>query len=222
MLVNVVCLKWGTKYDPEYVNRLYSMVERNLSVPHRFICLTDNPAQLHPDIEIRPIEHRELTGWWHKLTLFKPRIYDLEGSTLFLDLDIVIVSSLDPFFYHPGEFCIIGHWTPNYYNSAVFRLNIGSHPEVWETFEPKYRDITERFLGDQDWITETISNATSWPSDWVVSYKKHCIPLGGEGPAKIPSNARIVAFHGHPRPHEIKDGPCGAWQQATWINELWK
>jgi hypothetical protein len=104
----------------------------------------------------------------------------------------------------------------------VFRLNIGSHPEVWETFEPKYRDITERFLGDQDWITETISNATSWPSDWVVSYKKHCIPLGGEGPAKIPSNARIVAFHGHPRPHEIKDGPSGAWQQATWINELWK
>ncbi|HEY8187883.1 MAG TPA: hypothetical protein VIF64_17565 [Pyrinomonadaceae bacterium] len=222
MLVNVVCLKWGTKYDCDYVNRLYSMVERNLSVSHRFICLTDDPAELHPEIETRAIEHPELEGWWHKLTLFKRQFHDLEGPTLFLDLDIVIVDRLDPFFNQKGEFCIIGDWTPNYYYSAVFRLNIGSHPEVWETFKRGQDEITERFLGDQDWINETISNATPWPDGWVVSYKKHCIPLGGNGPAKIPSNARIVAFHGLPRQHEIKDGPSNGWKEATWINDHWK
>ena len=26
----VLCMKWGTKYGPEYVNRLYGMVRRHL------------------------------------------------------------------------------------------------------------------------------------------------------------------------------------------------
>lgn len=222
MLVNVVCLKWGTKYDAEYVNRLYSMVERNLTIPHRLVCVTDDPRGLDPAIERRPIEHSELTGWWHKLTLFKPRFYDLEGATLFLDLDIVIVGGLDAFFQHEGEFCIISNWKPNYYNSAVFRLNIGAYPEVWEAFEKRHDEVAERLHGDQDWMTEMIPNATGWPDGWVVSYKKHCVPLGAGGIAGVPRDARIVAFHGSPRQHEIKDGPLDEWEQAPWINDYWR
>ena len=218
MLVNVVCLKWGTKYGYDYVNRLYSMVQRNLRIPHRFICLTEDPENLASGIETCPLEHPELTGWWHKLTLFQRRFHDLEGPTLFLDLDIVIVDRLEPFFDHHGEFCIIGDWTANYCNSAVFRLNIGSHPEVWESFRSDQHAITERFQGDQDWITQSISNPTPWSEGWVVSYKKHCVSLGGG----IPANSRIVAFHGTPRQHEIKDGPSDGWKQATWINEYWR
>ena len=30
-LRNVICMKWGTKYAPEYVNRLYAMVRRHLT-----------------------------------------------------------------------------------------------------------------------------------------------------------------------------------------------
>ena len=29
---NVICIKWGTKFGPEYVNKLYKMVEKNLSL----------------------------------------------------------------------------------------------------------------------------------------------------------------------------------------------
>ena len=39
---NVVCIKWGEKYSAEYVNRLYGMVQRQLSLPHRFVCLTED------------------------------------------------------------------------------------------------------------------------------------------------------------------------------------
>ena len=39
---NVICIKWGTKFGADYVNRLYRMVEKNLSIPHRFVCFTDN------------------------------------------------------------------------------------------------------------------------------------------------------------------------------------
>ena len=39
---NVICMKWGDKFGPEYVNRLHRMVEKNLTIPHRFVCFTDN------------------------------------------------------------------------------------------------------------------------------------------------------------------------------------
>ncbi|GAH56014.1 unnamed protein product, partial [marine sediment metagenome] len=42
-MITVCCLKVGDKYSSEYVNKLYSMVERNLTVEHDFICITDNP-----------------------------------------------------------------------------------------------------------------------------------------------------------------------------------
>ena len=39
---NIICMKWGTKFGASYVNRLYDMVERNTTVPHRFVCFTDD------------------------------------------------------------------------------------------------------------------------------------------------------------------------------------
>ena len=53
--VNVVCLKWGSIYGPEYVNHLYNMVSRNLSLPFRFICLTEQSNGIVPDVEIFPL-----------------------------------------------------------------------------------------------------------------------------------------------------------------------
>ena len=38
----VVCLKWGNKYSAEYVNKLYSMVKRNLTIDYEFVCFTEN------------------------------------------------------------------------------------------------------------------------------------------------------------------------------------
>ena len=43
-LRNVICMKWGTKYGPEYVNRLYAMVRRHLTGDFRMVCLTDDPT----------------------------------------------------------------------------------------------------------------------------------------------------------------------------------
>ena len=42
-MATVLCMKWGRRYDPDYVNKLYNMVRRNLTRAHRFLCLTDEP-----------------------------------------------------------------------------------------------------------------------------------------------------------------------------------
>jgi hypothetical protein len=154
--VNVVCLKWGVKYPADYVNRLHRMVKRSLARPHRFVCLTDDPSDLDPAIETKPIENPELSGWWHKLTLFKPKFFDLEGPTLFLDLDLVIIDGLDNFFLYPGEFCLIRDWRPQEHNSSVFRIVLGTHPEVWEQFARNHESISGRLHGDQDWLREML------------------------------------------------------------------
>ena len=38
----ILCIKWGTRYGPEYVNRIYAMVARNLTPPFQVICFTDD------------------------------------------------------------------------------------------------------------------------------------------------------------------------------------
>ena len=45
--VIIVCMKWGNKFGPEYVNNLYHMVKRNITLPFRFVCMTE----IHDGIE---------------------------------------------------------------------------------------------------------------------------------------------------------------------------
>ena len=53
--VNIVCMKWGTRYGPEWVDRLYGMVMRNTSWTVRFVCLTDDGTGIRPEVEIKPL-----------------------------------------------------------------------------------------------------------------------------------------------------------------------
>ena len=40
--IHIFCMKWGTLYDATYVNRLHSMVKRNLTLPFTMVCFTDD------------------------------------------------------------------------------------------------------------------------------------------------------------------------------------
>ena len=84
---NVICIKWGTKFGSEYVNRLYRMVEKNLSIPHRFVCFTDNGEGLDEGIEVRelpPYSDNPHIGdkGWRKLSLFNSQLADLKGRNI--------------------------------------------------------------------------------------------------------------------------------------------
>jgi hypothetical protein len=241
--VNVVCLKWGTKYPAEYVNRLYRMVKTHLTLPFRFVCLTDSSDGIDAGIEVKPLLiDPDLKGWWYKLQLFKPELYDLSGSTIFLDLDVVIVSNIDDLFtYNAQQFCIIKDLQAGkIYNSSVFRFDVGAHTDIWQGFEADKKNIMARMHGDQDWISETVSNAVTWPKEWVVSYKKQCnsrakhsLGLLGQflrkrgflitkGEAEIPHGAKVVYFHGKPDPDDVVDAPYDMWKKAPWIKAAWQ
>ena len=48
---NVICIKWGNKFGADYVNRLYKMVEKNLTLEHRFVCFTDDSKGIVEGVE---------------------------------------------------------------------------------------------------------------------------------------------------------------------------
>ena len=53
---HVVCLKHGKKYSAEYVNLLFKMVSRHLTVPFNFVCFTEDPTGLDMGIQVNAIE----------------------------------------------------------------------------------------------------------------------------------------------------------------------
>jgi len=135
--LNVICVKWGDKYPPEYVNRLYSMVQRRLHRPHRFVCLTDDATGLHKGIEPKPLPFPDLTHAWAKLNLYADPLHDLSGTGLYFDVDVVIVDDIDPLIDHQPEkpiMSIIDWQRPYTFNSSVLRYKIGHWAHVGEDF----------------------------------------------------------------------------------------
>lgn len=242
----MVTLKWGNLYGPEYVNRLFRAVRRNLSIPHRFVCFTDDPSGLVADIETFPIpeipmpEFHLRTGW-RKICLFKNDL-PISGQSLFLDLDLVITGSLDGFFNYggPEDIPIIHNWVaahkqlfrkrPAIGNSSVFRFVANQSTFVYEQYLREKEWALENFWPPQTYLTHCIrSRMTYWPEEWVRSFKRHCthvFPLNYLLVPRIPVGARIIAFHGRPHPDQAlegyKDKKLHHYVRPTpWIKEYW-
>ena len=237
---NVVCLKWGVKFPPQYVNILASRVRKNLSGDYRFVCFTDDPTGLRPEIETRPLP--EMTGLegrpergWRKLTLFQERLDDLEGTALFLDLDVVIVDSLNPFFEAPGDFRIIEDWNlkgSGIGNSSVFRFEIGSRPDVLEYFLANREKVYSSHRNEQAYLSWAIAQKTPllyWDSTWCLSFKRHFMrrfPIGYFAQPKPREGVKIIVFHGNPNPDCVLTGwrnksGLRAVKKTPWLAELW-
>ena len=102
-MLNVICLKHGQKYGPEYVNNLYNMIQRHLTVPHNFICFTDDSAGLNENVNVRMLPPMNIQGWWWKPFIFKRGHFSPTDVNLFFDLDMVIVRNINHFVdYLPG------------------------------------------------------------------------------------------------------------------------
>jgi len=176
--VNIICMKWGNKFPVEYVNRLFGMVSRNLNIPFRFVCFTENSDGIRSDVEIQPLPELDLPPGapergWRKLTVLGNNFGGLSGAALFLDLDVVIVGSLDDFFNYPGDF-LIAHdkKNPNKTegNSSVFRFNMGQFPEILRFFEQHPEQVKKEVRHEQAYLSREVHRLGKleyWPDEWV-------------------------------------------------------
>jgi hypothetical protein len=237
-VVNVICMKWGTKYTFTDVNILHSMVSRHLTIPHRFICLTDDKSGINEAIEcfdmpLIEVPKEKDVSPWRKLGMFSKEIGDLQGKAMFLDLDIVIVDNIDCFFTFSDKFTIIENWTQKgrgIGNSSVYCFNIGEHVEVLDYYNQNTVEVTNRYSNEQIYLSLKIGNIDYWPDSWCKSFKRHCMPgyiiRYFTTPIK-PQEVKIVVFHGNPKPEDAaKGGFFGSiWKYirpTKWIKDNWR
>ncbi|MFM7531395.1 MAG: glycosyltransferase [Rubrivivax sp.] len=233
-------MKWGTKYGPHYVNRLYAMVRRHLRGDFAFVCLTDDAQGVREEVRCLPIPSLALPPGipergWTKLTTFEADLHGLRGTALFLDLDIVIVDDITPFFEEPGEFLIIHDWKRPWRitgNSSVYRFELGAHADVLAGFRATQATVRARLRNEQAYLSEVMSRQGRlhyWPASWCASYKYHCIapwPTNFWREPACPQGARIVVFHGEVNPPDAIAGRRNRFgrfvRPAGWVARHWR
>ncbi|PZQ99875.1 MAG: glycosyltransferase [Cereibacter sphaeroides] len=245
----VLCMKWGTLYPADYVNVLYNACRKNLTGDFRFLCLTDDATGFVDGIEHRPIPDLNLTpgmrksGQWQKIALYLPDLYGFTGRALFTDLDMVICGSLDAMFEQPSAFITTDmgtDWRPNptghgtvEAGTCLFAFNLGQEQQILDNFLTDKQAAVDQYTIEQAWVGAQASSMDYWPRGWVVSFKRHLRqPIGLDlfrPPHRPPPGAKVVAFHGEPRPADLIKRNAGFWDrfphmghgQVGWMADYW-
>lgn len=240
-MVTIACVKWGDKYSIDYVNRLYNAVKRNLTIPFKFVCFTEDAKGLDPAIVIQalsnslPITTPRFQGWWYKLELFRKN-NGLEGRVFYIDLDTVIVGNIDKIANTPDSdgFIVLRDFYRGYRPNQAITSEMGSglmawtankHTHLWDEFIKNAAQImTTTGGGDQIWIQKKQPTRKYWQDlfpNQVISYKVHCCPGNSRNnwftPQPLSKNSRVVCFHGPPRPHEVFNKQ--EWMQKHWSDK---
>ncbi len=222
----VLCIKWGTMYGPEYVNVMYGMVARNLSGPFKLVCFTDDREGIRPEVECLPLPGLgvdvppEAPGKWPKQALWAKDLFGLQGVALFLDLDSVIVGSLDPYFEYgePDDVITARNWVKPWRKMAqtsVFRFKIGAHSYMLENLR-RDPQLMVKYQFEQNYVSSCLKTGVKfWPRAWTKHFSKHCMgpwPLRYLRCPKQPSGAKIITFPGSPKP---PDAALGRWNEKS-------
>lgn len=223
---NVICLKHSTKYDADYVNKLYCGVRRNTTLEFTFHCFTDNPIGLNSNIEIHTLPKLDnVDGWWLKLYLFSKDI-GISGRVLYIDLDTLITGNIDHYIEHDKGFVVLQDLWAKGTNvgSALMSFEAGKHEHIWDKFIRNPVEEKQKIHphGDQRVIQNYQQNRLYWqklfPNE-IISFKSNN--------AKEPNKTvKIVCFHGLP---SIKDSIVNTTKvqrfvlsPAKWVEKYWK
>jgi hypothetical protein len=229
--IDCACVLHGNAYDWVYVQNLYNMLTRHISIPIRFHVYTE----IHRHVPGPWIKHvlpnwqigGPRTSWWYKLQLFDSQQH--QGPLLYFDLDTVIVNNIDWIWQLPtNSFWAVRDfkylWRPAHYaiNSSIMWWDTRCFDYVWQQFQQENLNLLiKKYRGDQDYITDVVENkkVQFLDSEKVKSWRWQC--LGGVDGFKrrihqkhgtvvntdtvIPDNTDIMVFHGQPKPLDLRD-----------------
>lgn len=208
MLTILSVLRSGGVFTPLWVEKLKRGVERNLTLRHRFVCLSDTDVSC----ERIPMSH-DWPRWWGKVELFRKGV--ISSDTLYIDLDTCIVGNMDAIASTPHDFAMLRNFSdPAMVSSCVMWFRKVPH-QVYERFasDPEFfmsqyamtNGVNGANVGDQAFIRNTLGDIPMIDSPAIRSYKKHC--------ADGPGTASVVCFGGRPRLDQVR---------KSWISEAWR
>ena len=188
--MNIVCTKYGSTYDSEYVNHLYKMVKSNTTLDFNFWCQTEDATGIDSHINIIPITKVEPDKKrFHKISLLESKL--LSGKCISFDLDIIINKNIDHYLNHQSKKLTLlfanfkdinevieKNKTRKIYkdmmlNSSIFSWNAGSKI-VDEILNKHYTNKVDKHLGSFDrflfWECPKLINVYKF-NDYTAYYK---------------------------------------------------
>lgn len=229
----VICIKWGDLFGPEYVNILYSMIARNITGAFTLYCFTDNAKGIRPEVECLPLPElgceipADIPGKWRKQALWADKLFGIRGTVLFVDLDSIIVGNIDDYFTYgrPEDVITARNWLKPWSRIAqtsVFRFEVGRHAYMLENLRAAPVEISRKYIWEQSYVTHCVRGGfKTWPEPWTRHFRRHCLPpwpLRYFVDPVIPVGAKIITCPGGPNPSDLIRGH---WRQGDEYRSPW-
>ena len=219
--LTVVTFLWGSWCDTveseRYVLRLRNMLRRNSTMPYRFVCFTDRDELLKTNFDdIEMVRIPEIAKNLRK-NFVKFWVYakdnGIDGRVILFDLDMIILNNIDDMLAYPGVWCGIKAFrsTVHHLGGGMVSFQKKKCEWLWDELYNNREMWEMKCRGNERFVYEALLSSTTdtWQDLYpnaLVSYKRQCL-------TGIPKDARIVAFHGKPRPHEVMD---------KWVKKYWR
>lgn len=187
----VTVLRSGGEYGPQHVRWLARQVPG-------LVCFSDRDIKGVPTVPLAT----DWPSWWAKLELFDPQF---NGDLLHIDLDTVVIGDLDALLTVGRTTMLSDFYRPKLLASGLMYIAQQDKAAIFEAFSASPTYFMEKhksfpLIGDQGFLNGRLQ-ADRWQDilpGAVQSFKVHC-------QARPPAaTAKVVCFHGHPRPWEIK------------------
>ena len=220
--MNILCVKWGTKYSSEYVNKLYNMVLKNCNgQPFNFYCYTDNPSDLKSNIKTVNI-NSDLKDWWPKLDLLN--IFN-KDTNIFFDLDVIILNPLEKLFsVKTRTFSVLySQWKEGYlmpsvkekfptlYNSSIMKWEGNQGKIVYDYFQKNKEMILFKYQGIDRYLFNEPVDVDLLPTSIAYSYWKGVRYGKDTTPEKLRNDYEVCILNHGSKQQELN----------TWVKEYW-
>lgn len=230
-MITVACVFWGDKFSDDYVYNLKSMVERNTTVPHQFVCFSDRELEGIKTVKLIP----GYEGWWNKMQMFNTD-FKLGNRVVYLDLDTLIVDNIDWLLEYDGMFMgiedlgAVNEHQPELkgrLQSGVMSWDYRLNSHLWNRFTSSGE--SQRYRGDGEYLNHIVPK---YQRDFIQKrykgkLKSYKYQVYSEG---ITDDLSIICFHGRPSiPQAMTETVTIGWKNSgktyepqDWIKDYWR
>jgi len=230
-MITVACVFWGDKFSDDYVYNLKSMVERNTTVPHQFVCFSDRELEGIKTVKLIP----GYEGWWNKMQMFNTD-FKLGNRVVYLDLDTLIVDNIDWLLEYDGMFMgiedlgAVNEHQPELkgrLQSGVMSWDYRLNSHLWNRFASSGE--SQRYRGDGEYLNHIVPK---YQRDFIQKrykgkLKSYKYQVYSEG---ITDDLSIICFHGRPSiPQAMTETVTTGWKNSgktyepqDWIKDYWR
>ena len=203
-------------YGSQHINTHYNMVKRNLKIPFKYYCITDDWTDsnqkdwLNPEIQVLDLWpwHRELGGCFHRLFQYSYEFKEdyIDGKIVSMDLDMIITGDITPLLDRNEDFVYYRMKGPDgtgwRMNCGMYMLKTGSRVPYYEAFNKDPKKAMQVRVGpgtDQGWMNFCIQQAGQQEAHWtqcedgIYDMRQDIIE---KGLTELPEDCRILMWPG--------------------------